>query len=149
MGCRIYLHWKQHFFVFILFLPFCTLSVGLLCFTIIHTLPDYFKWTLFSTDSIPYMHWWPALNETQHVTDLPSDDPVLVWREYSRILALAKWAHISLDSVASLVGYCVDYNLFFHVIKHVYNGKYLFGLVKHWTHLWCTQCGPKVIGLIF
>jgi hypothetical protein len=71
------------------------------------------------------------------------------WYEYSRILALAKWAHISLDSVASLVEYCVDYNLFFNVIKHVYNGKYLFILVKHWAYLWRTQCGPKVIGLIF
>jgi hypothetical protein len=131
VGCRIYLHWK-HFCVFILFLPFCTLGAGFLCFAIIHTLPDYFKWTLFvSTDSIPYMHWWPVLNETQNMSDLPSDAPVLIWREYSRILALAKCAHISLDSVASLVGYYVDYSLFFFVIKHVYYGEYLFSLVTH------------------
>jgi hypothetical protein len=103
----------------------------------------------FSTDNIPYMHWWPALNETQHMTGLPSDDPVLVWRQYSRILTLAKCAHISLDSVASLVGYYVNYNLFFYVIKHVYYGEYLFGLVTHWTHLWLAQCGLKCLGLIF
>jgi len=108
-----------------------------------------FQMNTFSTDNIPYMHWWPALNEIQHVTDLPSDDLVLVWREYAHILALAKCAHISLVLVASLVGYYVDYNLVFYVIKHVYYGEYLFGLVTHCNHFWLTQCGPKVLGLIF
>jgi len=105
--------------------------------------------TLYSTDNIPYIHWRPALYETQHMTDFPSDDPVLLWREYSCMLALAKCAHIFLDSVASLVGYYVVYNLFFYVIKHIYYGEYLFGLVTHCIHFWLTQCGPKVLGLIF